>query len=201
MAEFLLEIRSEEIPARMQVRAGADLRRMLEEGLKEAGLSWLPDEGVSVFTGPRRIGLAGHLPDRSPDVREERKGPRVGSPEKALQGFMRGAGLSDISEAEIRSDKKGEHYVAIIEKPGRDAADILAELIPSIMADFPWPKSMKSGGSAFRWVRPLRGIIAMLDDRVIPFEVGGIESGNVTYGHRQMGYKGAPITVGPGKGS
>ena len=116
MAEFLFEIFSEEIPARMQVRAGKDLQRLLEAGLKEAGLAWLPGEDVSVFTGPRRITIAGHLPLKSPDVKEERKGPRVGSHEKAVEGFMRGAGICDISEAEIRSDKKGDFYVAVIEK-------------------------------------------------------------------------------------
>jgi len=186
MVEFFLEIRSEEIPARMQVRAGTDLQKALVKGLEAAGLTV---ENTTIFTGPRRLVFAAHIPVRSPDVSEERKGPRVGSPEQALAGFMKAAGLSDISEAEVRTDpKKGtEFYVAVIEKAGRDSADILAELIPSVMADFPWPKSMKSGGSTFRWVRPLRGIVALLDGKLINIEVGGIKSGNQTFGHRQHG--------------
>ena len=190
MADFVLELRSEEIPARMQVRAGADLAKLLIKGLAEAGLSV---EDVTTFTGPRRLVFAATLPARSPDVREERKGPRVGSPEQALAGFMKAAGLSDISEAEVREDKKGQHYVAVIERAGRDSADILAELIPAVMRDFPWPKSMKSGASDFRWVRPLRGIVALLDGAVVPLEVGGIRSSNVTEGHRQHGP--GPYTV------
>ena len=185
MAELLLEIFSEEIPARMQVRAGEDLSKMLTDGLTKAGLKV---DDVTVFTGPRRLVFAADIPLRSPDVSEERKGPKVGSPEKALQGFMRAAGLSDISEAEIHSDpKKGDYYVAILNSEGRDSADILAELIPSVMNDFPWPKSMKSGYSSFRWVRPLQGIICLLDGKVIDLEVGGVKSGDTTEGHRRMG--------------
>jgi len=190
MAECLLELRSEEIPARMQVRAGKDLEKLMTKGLANAGLEV---SDVTVFTGPRRLVFAATLPARSPDVREERKGPRVGSPEQALAGFMKGAGLTDISQAEVREDKKGEHYVAIIERAGRDAADVLAELIPSVLRDFPWPKSMRSGESAFRWVRPLRGIVAVLDGEVIPFDIGGITSGKSTEGHRQHGP--GPYTV------
>jgi glycyl-tRNA synthetase beta chain len=185
MAELLFEIFCEEIPARMQVRAGADLSKALTDGLKKAGLKV---EGVQTFTGPRRLVFAADIPLRSPDVSEERKGPRVGSPEQALAGFLRGAGLSDISEAEIRTDpKKGDFYVAVLSSKGRDTKDILAELIPDIMNNFPWPKSMKSGGTTFRWVRPLQSMICLLNGEVVPFDVGGIQSGNVTEGHRRHG--------------
>ena len=142
MAEFLFEILSEEIPARMQVRAGADLSKALTAGLSKAGLTV---ENAQVLTGPRRLTFAADLPLRSPDVSEERKGPRVGSPERALEGFMKAAGLSDISEAQIRTDpKKGEFYVAVMESAGRNTDAIIQELIPEVMSNFPWPKSMKS---------------------------------------------------------
>jgi glycyl-tRNA synthetase beta chain len=183
MAEFLLEILSEEIPARMQVRAGTDLSKALTEGLNKAGLSV---EDVQVFTGPRRLTFAANLPSRSPDVSEERKGPRVGSPEKALTGFLRGAGLSDISEAQVRSDpKKGEYYVAVMNSEGRDTTDIISELVPDVMQNFPWPKSMKSGGSTFRWVRPLQSLLCLFDGEVVPFEVGEVKTGDMTKGHRR----------------
>jgi glycyl-tRNA synthetase beta chain len=184
MSELLLEIMCEEIPARMQVKAGADLARLLGDALKKAGLSV---DNARSFSGPRRLVFVADVPARSPDVKEERKGPRVGSPEQALAGFMRGAGLSDISQAEIRKDKKGEHYVAILEKPGRDAREIIAGAVPEVMAKFPWPKSMKSGASSFRWVRPLTSILCVLDGKVVPFSVAGIDSSNTTQGHRRMG--------------
>ena len=191
MAEFLFEIFCEEIPARMQVRAGEDLSKALVDGLEKAGLSV---EGAQTFTGPRRLVFTADIPLRSPDISEERKGPRVGSPEQALAGFMRGAGISDISEAEIRTDpKKGEYYVAVIEKSGEDSGAIIAELIPSVMNSFPWPKSMKSGRSNFRWVRPLQSMICLLDGKVVEFEVGGVATNNTTEGHRRHG-KG-PYTV------
>ena len=187
MSELLLEILCEEIPARMQVKAGADLARMLGDVLDKAGLSV---DNVRSFTGPRRLVFVADVPARSPDVSEERKGPRVGAPKQALAGFMRGAGLTDISQAEIRgnkSDKKGEHYVALLEKPGRDASEIIAEAVPEIMAKFPWPKSMKSGSSTFRWVRPLSSILCLFAGKIVPFTVAGIDSGNITHGHRRMG--------------
>ena len=130
MAAFLFEILSEEIPARMQVRAGADLSKALSEGLSKAGLEV---DNATVMTGPRRLVFSADIPARSPDVSEERKGPKVGAPEQALAGFMRAAGLSDISEAQIKTDpKKGEFYVAITKVTGRDSAEIIAELIPSV---------------------------------------------------------------------
>lgn len=185
MAEFLFEILSEEIPARMQVRAGADLEKLMVTGLKKAGLEV---ENVRTLTGPRRLTFVADVPMRSPDVTDIRKGPRVGSPEQALAGFLRGAGLSDISEAETRTDpKKGEYYVAVIQNEGRDTRAILQDLIPEVMGNFPWPKSMKSGGSAFRWVRPLRGLLVLLQMEVVHLEVGGIVSSNTTVGHRRHG--------------
>ena len=185
MAEFLFEILSEEIPARMQVRAGTDLSKALTAGLEKAGLTV---ENAKILTGPRRLTFVADLPLRSPDVSEERKGPRVGSPERALEGFMKAAGLSDISEAEIRTDpKKGEFYVAVMESAGRNTDAIIQELIPDVMNNFPWPKSMKSAGSSFRWVRPLRGMIVLFGGAVVDVTVGGIESGNTTFGHRRHG--------------
>lgn len=185
MAEFLFEILSEEIPARMQVRAGADLSKALTAGFTKAGLTV---ENVQVLTGPRRLAFVADLPLRSPDVSEERKGPRVGSPERALEGFLKAAGLKDISEAEIRTDpKKGEFYVAVMESAGRDTDAILQELIPDVMSNFPWPKSMKSGGSTFRWVRPLRGLLVLFGGAIVDVEVGGIKSSNTTIGHRRHG--------------
>jgi len=191
MTEFLFEIFCAEIPARMQQRAGQDLSKALVDGLTKAGLTV---EGEHCYTGPRRLVFTADIPLRSPDISEERKGPRVGSPEQALAGFMRGAGLSDISEAEIRTDpKKGDFYVAVIEKSGMESADIIKTLIPEIMNNFPWPKSMKSGSSNFRWVRPLTSMICLLDGKTIEFEVGGVKTGNTTEGHRRHG-KG-PYTV------
>ena len=185
MAELLFEIFCEEIPARMQVRAGADLAKALTDGLSKAGLTV---DNVQSFTGPRRLVFAADIPLRSPDISEERKGPRTSAPEQALAGFLRGAGLSDISEAEVRTDpKKGEFYVAVIEKAGADSKDIIADLIPAVMNNFPWPKSMKSGGSSFRWVRPLQSMICLLDGEIVPFTVGDVATGNMTEGHRRHG--------------
>jgi len=184
MAEFLFEIFCEEIPARMQKRAGENLQKLLSDGLSEAGLIL---QDTHHWAGPRRLGFKTDIPLKSPDVSDERKGPRVGAPEQALGGFMKAAGLSDISQAEIREDKKGQFYVAKIDKPGRDSDGIISEIIPDIMINFPWPKSMKSGASTFRWVRPLQSLICLLDGKIVPIEVGGIASGNATMGHRQHG--------------
>lgn len=185
MAELLFEIFCEEIPARMQKRAGDDLVKLMDAGLKAAGLA---PNGSRALTGPRRLTYITDVETRSPDVSEERKGPRVGSPEQALAGFMRGAGLTDISQAETREDKKGEYYVAVLQSEGRDTADVLTDLIPSVMGDFPWPKSMKSGDTDFRWVRPLRGLTVLLDGTSLNgITVGGIASDNIVHGHRQMG--------------
>jgi glycyl-tRNA synthetase beta chain len=192
MAELLLELFSEEIPARMQAKAEADLLAALTARLKEAGLSWKSAFAVS---GPRRLtAVIEGLDLRSADVREEKKGPKVGAPEQAIAGFLRAAGLADISQAEIVSDpKKGDSYVAYLSKPGRDAKDVIAEAVPEIIKGFHWPKSMRWGTGELRWVRPLQGIVCVLDGVVVPFEVGGTASGNVTEGHRVHGR--GPYTV------
>ena len=186
MADLILELFSEEIPARMQAKAESDLGAALEKALGEAGLNWAALETAS---GPRRLTVfVDGLSDRSAHVKEERKGPKVGAPDKAVEGFLRGAGLSDISQAEVRSDpKKGDFYVAVIETPGRDATDIIAEAVPAIIRGFHWPKSMRWGTGELRWVRPLQRIVCVLDGKVVPFEVDGIASGNETEGHRVHG--------------
>ena len=185
MAELLFEIFCEEIPARMQVKAGRDLTKAMTDGLTKAGLK-VAD--VQTFTGPRRLVYVADVPLRSPDVSEERKGPKVGSPEQALAGFMRAAGLTDISQAQVRTDpKKGEFYVAVTEKSGADTADILKALVPAVMNNFPWPKSMKSGRESFRWVRPLQSMICLLGGTVVPVMAGGVTAGNSTEGHRRHG--------------
>lgn len=195
MPDLLLELFSEEIPARMQKRASEDLQKLVTNGLVDAGLIY---EGAKGFATPRRLALTIHgVTARSADTREERKGPKVGAPEKALEGFMRAAGLASIGDAQIQSDpKKGEFYVAVIEKPGRDAQQIIAELIPGIIRNFPWPKSMRWGAGStrpdtLRWIRPLRSILCTFgpeteDPEVVSFEVDGITSGDVTFGHRFM---------------
>ena len=192
MAELLLEIFSEEIPARMQAKAESDLGAALEKALGEAGLSW---SALETASGPRRLTVfVDGLSERSADVKEERKGPKVGAPDKAVEGFLRGAGLSDISQAEVRSDpKKGDFYVAVIETPGRDAKDIIAEAVPAIIRGFHWPKSMRWGTGELRWVRPLQRITCVLDGQIVPFDVDGLASGNETEGHRVHGR--GPYTV------
>ena len=187
MAQLLLEFFSEEIPARMQARAEADLERLLSAALKEAGLGW---GSFETFSGPRRLGcVIEGLPLETEAVREERKGPRTDAPEPALQGFMRGAGVASLDQCEVREDKKGSFYVAIIETPGRKTADVIAAAIPQIAKDFPWPKSMKfgEGDRTQRWVRPLQRVLCLLDGDIVPFAVFGIAAGNETEGHRRMG--------------
>lgn len=188
MPDLLLELFSEEIPARMQRRAAEDLKSLVTNALVDHGL---PYEGAQGFATPRRLALhVAGLPAGSSATREERKGPKVGAPEKAVAGFLRGAGLESVDQAEIQSDpKKGEFYVAVIEKPGRDASDIIADIMPGIIRGFPWPKSMKWGNSAMRWVRPLHSIVATFgpeteEPDVVKFEVEGVSSGNTTRGHR-----------------
>ncbi|GAB4528064.1 MAG: glycine--tRNA ligase subunit beta [Amphiplicatus sp.] len=184
MPDLLLELFSEEIPARMQARAGADLARLVNQALIEAG--FLP-EGVKAFAGPRRLALiAAGLPGRQPDRREEKKGPRVGAPEKAVEGFLRAAGLSSLDQCEIREDQKGAYYVAVIERKGRPTAAVIAEALPDIIRGFPWPKSMRWGAGELRWVRPLHSILCCFDGEVVDFAVDGIRSGDRTFGHRFM---------------
>jgi glycyl-tRNA synthetase beta chain len=186
MSELLIELFSEEIPARMQVRASEDLKRLVTDGLTAAGLTFAT---ARAYSTPRRLALViDGLPAMSPAISEERKGPRVGAPEQALAGFLKSAGLASIADAEIvKDEKKGDYYVARIDKPGRKAADITAELLPAILAKFPWPKSMRWGSGTFQWVRPLHSIICLLDGKVVPFEIAGIASGVSTRGHRFHG--------------
>jgi len=154
----------------MQARAADDLKRLVSEGLQQGGLSFSSAEAES---GPRRLVLhIEGLPNRSADVREERKGPRVGAPEKAVEGFLKSAGLASLSNCETRNDGKGDFYVAVIEKPGAPAADIIARVVPEVIRKFPWPKSMRWGAGRLRWVRPLHSILCVLDGRVVPFAVG-----------------------------
>jgi len=182
--ELLLELFSEEIPARMQARAEGDLARLVGEALQAAGVEY---GEMRTFATPRRLTLLiDGLPAASPDVSEERKGPRVGAPDKAVEGFLKSAGLASIDQAEIQSDKKGEFYVARIEKKGRATADVIAEAMPGIIRDFPWPKSMRWGTGKLRWVRPLHSILCLLDGKIVDFEIDGIKSGDETRGHRFM---------------
>ncbi|HKA99636.1 MAG TPA: glycine--tRNA ligase subunit beta [Methyloceanibacter sp.] len=187
MAELLLELFSEEIPSRMQTRAREDLARLLGQALAGAGLEY---KDLKAFATPRRlVAVVTGLPARSPSVREEKKGPRVDAPEAAINGFVKSAGLASIAEAERREDKKGAFYVALIEKRGRPAAEVVAEIVPEIVANFPWPKSMRWGSGKLRWVRPLHSILCLLDGKVVPFEVDGLRSGKETRGHRFMALK------------
>lgn len=193
MPDLLLELRSEEIPARMQRRAADDLKKLVTDALVERGFLY---EGAKAFATPRRLALhVAGLPPRGQDVREERKGPRVGAPEGAVQGFLKSAGLASLDAATIVKDpKKGEFYVAVIERPGRPTLDVLAEILPQIIRSFPWPKSMRWGTAsaqpgALRWVRPLQSIVATFGPEtetpdVVPFAIDGIAAGTTTYGHR-----------------
>ncbi|MHB2208560.1 glycine--tRNA ligase subunit beta [Methylobacterium sp. CM6257] len=193
MPDLLLELRSEEIPARMQRRAAEDLKKLVTDALVERGFLY---EGAKAFSTPRRLALhiAG-LPARGEAVREERRGPRVGAPEAAVQGFLKGAGLTSLDQARTVTDpKKGEFYLAVIERPGRETLDVLAEILPEIIRTFPWPKSMRWGAASaepgsLRWVRPLQSIVATFGPEtetpeVVPFSVSGIAAGTITYGHR-----------------
>lgn len=188
MPDLLLELFSEEIPARMQRKAADELKSLVTNALVDSGL---PYEGAKAFATPRRLALhVAGVPAGSAAKREERKGPRVGAPEKAVEGFLRGAGLASIEDTTIRNDpKKGDFYVAVIEKPGRSAIDIIAEFMPGILRGFPWPKSMRWGTTPTRWVRPLHSIVATFgpeteEPDVVPFEFDGIASGQTTRGHR-----------------
>ena len=192
MSDLLLELFSEEIPARMQARAADDLKRLVVDGLKARGL---PVGPAMAFATPRRLTLAiSGVPDHSPAVSEERKGPRVGAPPAAIQGFLKGAGLATIEEAQVVEDgKKGSYYLARIERPGQPAQAIIADTVKEAAANFPWPKSQRWGAGPFTWVRPLHSIICLLGSDIVPFEIGGVTSGNSTRGHRFHGNE--PITV------
>lgn len=195
MPDLLIELFSEEIPARMQAQASADLKKLVTDGLVEAGLTYA---AAAAFATPRRLTLSVEdLTAESRAVREERKGPKVGAPEKALEGFLRGVGLT-VDQLETREDKKGAFYVAMIDRPGRTAADIVAEVLERTIRTFPWPKSMRWGSGSLRWVRPLQSILCILvgDDgaEVVPLDVDGLKSGNTTRGHRFMGPEAFSVT-------
>jgi glycyl-tRNA synthetase beta chain len=201
MPDLLLELFSEEIPARMQARAAEDLRKLVTDRLVDAGLVY---DGAKAFVTPRRLALAVHgVPVRQPDVREEKKGPRVGAPDNAIAGFLKAAGLKSIGDAKVQADKKGDFYVAVIEKPGRPAIEVIAEILPAVIKGFPWPKSMRWGArskeaGALTWVRPLHSIVATFgpeteEPDIVAFSVGGIAAGNATRGHRFLAPE--PFTV------
>ncbi|MGF1607214.1 MAG: glycine--tRNA ligase subunit beta [Rhodothalassiaceae bacterium] len=191
MSELLLELLCEEIPARMQARAAKDLQRLVSAALTDAGLSLGPARS---FATPRRLTLViQDVPARTPDRREERRGPRVGAPDKALEGFLRGTGLRK-DQLDTREDKKGAFYYAVLETPGRPTADLLAEQIPGIIAHFPWPKSMRWGADPMRWVRPLHSILCLLDGAVVTLTAGSVPSAPTTRGHRFLAAD-APIPV------
>jgi glycyl-tRNA synthetase beta chain len=193
MPDLLLELFSEEIPARMQAKAAEDLKKMVTDRLVDAGLVY---EGARAFATPRRLTLfVQGIPARQPDLKEEKKGPRVGAPEGAIAGFLKAVGLASIGEANIQKDpKKGDFYVALTEKPGRPAIDVIGEFLQVVLRTFPWPKSMRWGEASaqpgsLEWVRPLHAIVATFgpeteEPEIVHVATGGITSGNTTYGHR-----------------
>jgi glycyl-tRNA synthetase beta chain len=194
MPDLLLELFSEEIPARMQAKAADDLRRMVTDKLVAEGLVY---EGAKAFATPRRLTLTVHgIPARQSDLKTERRGPKIGAPDAAVQGFLKATGLKSLDEANIQKDPKGDFYIALIEKPGRPTLDVLAEILPVIIRTFPWPKSMRWGERSAKpgslsWVRPLHSIIATFgieteDPDVVKFSIDGIEAGQTTHGHRFM---------------
>ena len=190
MPDLLLELFSEEIPARMQAKAADDLKKLVTDALVARGVLY---EGASAYATPRRLTLTVHgLPIRQPDSSEERKGPRVGAPEGAIQGFLKAAGLTAIDQAKIESDpKKGEFYVAVIEKPGQPVPALIAAIVPEVVKTFPWPKSMRWGAGTLRWVRPLHTIVCTFgpeteEPEVIHFDIEGVSVGDTTRGHRFM---------------
>src|SRR5512143_1947061 len=188
MPDLLLELFSEEIPARMQARAADDLRKMVTDRLVAAGLVY---EGAKAFA-TRRLALTVHgVPAQQPDLKEERKGPKVGAPEQAIAGFLRAAGLASIDQAKVQADKKGDFYVAVTEKKGRPSIDVVADIVPEVVRAFPWPKSMRWGSGKLNWVRPLHSIVATFgpeteEPDVVRFNVDGIAAGDETRGHRFM---------------
>ncbi|MBX9710510.1 MAG: glycine--tRNA ligase subunit beta [Xanthobacteraceae bacterium] len=201
MPDLLFELFSEEIPARMQAKAAEDLRRMVTDKLVAEGLVY---EGAKAFVTPRRLALTVHgIPARQPNLKQERKGPKVGGADAAIAGFLKAAGLKSLDEAKIQRDPKGDFYIALIEKPGRPAIDVIAEILPLAIRTFPWPKQMRWGElsarhGALTWVRPLHSIVATFgpeteDPEIVQFEMPGVEIGQTTRGHRFMAP--APFSV------
>ncbi|MEZ5778268.1 MAG: glycine--tRNA ligase subunit beta [Paracoccaceae bacterium] len=196
MPDLLIELLSEEVPARMQGKAREDLKKMVTDGLVEAGLTYA---GAHALSTPRRLALAVEgLTVESKPVREERKGPATTAPEQAVQGFLRSTGLT-LDQLEVRDAGKGQAYFAVIEKPGRKAAEIVAEVLEAVIRDFPWPKSMRWGAGSLRWVRPLHSILCILSDEggaeVVPAEVDGLRAGNLTRGHRFLAPREFSVTT------
>ena len=196
MTDFLLELLSEEIPARMQAKARTDLEKLFAAQLAEAGLK---ADNITVYSTPRRLALiATGLPEQTEAVREERKGPRADAPDKAIEGFLRGAGV-ERSDLETREVKGQPTLFAVIDTPGRATRDVLAEAVPAIIAAFPWPKSMRWGAASsttesLKWVRPLQGIVALFGQDLVPCEIGGVAASYDTVGHRF--HHSGPITIG-----
>jgi glycyl-tRNA synthetase beta chain len=186
MPELLIELFSEEIPARMQAKAAEDLRAMITNGLVDAGLTY---EGAQAHATPRRLVLSVEgLNPKAADMREERKGPRTDAPKPAIDGFLKSTGLK-LDQLTVQDDKKGKFYIATIKKPGRATTDVVAELLPDVIRKFPWPKSMRWGAGQLRWVRQLLSIVCTFDGEVVPFDIEGIPSGNTTLGHRFLSAK------------
>jgi len=201
MPELLLELFSEEIPARMQAKAADDLKKMVTDKLVAEGLVY---EGAKAFVTPRRLALTVHgIPARQPDLKQERKGPKVGAPDAAVQGFLKAAGLKSLDEAKIQKDPKGDFYIALLEKTGRPSIDVIAEILPVVVRTFPWPKQMRWGElsakhSSLSWVRPLHSIVATFgieteEPEIVKFDLPGVEIGDATRGHRFMAP--APFSV------
>jgi len=181
VAELLLELLSEEIPARMQGRAADDLKRLVTDGLNETGLTF---DTARAFVTPRRLALViDGLPEKQPDVREERRGPRADAPEKAIVGFLKSAGLN-LDQCEKRATEKGEFYFAVIGRKGEDTKDVLSKIMPSCIAAVAWPKSMRWGSHGTRWVRPLKNVLCVFAGATVPFAVALIKSTNASVGHR-----------------
>ena len=187
MSELLLELLSEEIPARMQLRAAEDLKRLIVDGLKSRDLEI---RDARAYSTPRRLTLViENVPQGSPAISKEKKGPHVGAPGQAVQGFLKSAGLASAKDATIVKDEKNGdcYYVAKMEKPSRAAPEIIAETVTDVAAKFPWPKSMHWGSSPFQWVRPLQSVLCLLGGKVVPFEIAGLSAGHETRGHRFLG--------------
>ena len=189
MPQLLIELFSEEIPARMQKRAEEDLARLLHDRLQAVGFptsrAGAPAYTIETFSTPRRLGVVvEELDSKTQDYSELRKGPRVGAPEQAIAGFLKSAGLSTIEEAKVVEDKKGAFYEAHIERAGRATAAIVQEIVPEIIRAFPWPKSMRSGVSDLQWVRPLHNVLCLFDGAPVKIEIEGVASKPETFGHR-----------------
>ena len=187
MAELLVELFSEEIPARMQARAAEDLKRLVTQGLKEANLAF---DSAAAYATPRRLALVvDGLPQQQPDLSEEKKGPKVGAPEQALNGFMKANGLDSIDQAEVRETPKGNFYFAVRHVAGRSSAEVLPEVLSKAFGDLPWPKSMRWGSDSRRWVRPLHGILAIFDGKALEGSFAMAEGRALAFGNKATGHR------------